>query len=157
MMHLRKSVAIAITAISMGAMATATLAAPPKGEHKPTEEQLARMEKKHAEHLQALHDKLNITASQEIAWRTYLEKTEPKRGERPVPPEQEEKLTTPERLEKALQRHKDMQQHLEARLAATKALYAVLTPEQRTVFDTPPHRGERKPHGDKKPPVPVAP
>lgn len=90
-----------------------------------------RMEKFRSE----LHEKLNLTPQQESAWKTFTEKTKlsapwPK-GERSELTE----LTTPERMERMLNRMKEFEGRMAERLAAVKEFYAVLTPEQRKVFD----------------------
>lgn len=117
----------------------------PRARPVPSAEAIARFEQEHARRQQALHDKLNITAAQEGAWATYRKAMDIK----PMPPKEEAAtLTTPERLERELAHMKERQTHLVDRIAATKALYAVLTPEQQQAFDAHHAHGPR-PHGKK--------
>lgn len=90
-----------------------------------------RIAKHHAE----LHARLKLTAAQEPAWKTFTDATTP--AAMPTPPERKdmEKLTTPERMEKMLERAKEHQAKMQDRLAALKTFYAVLTPEQQKTFD----------------------
>lgn len=91
-----------------------------------------RMERYRAE----LHDKLKLTPQQENAWRTFTERT--KAAAAPWPRDERAELaslTAPERMERMLARMKEFEGRMAERLAAVKEFYAVLTPEQRKVFD----------------------
>lgn len=90
-----------------------------------------RMAKREAE----LRDKLKLTAAQEPAWKTFTEKMKP--GNPPARPDRAEmeKLTAPERMEKALAMMKEREKRMTERVAAVKEFYVVLTPEQQKVFD----------------------
>ncbi|MGZ3275947.1 MAG: Spy/CpxP family protein refolding chaperone [Caulobacteraceae bacterium] len=92
---------------------------------------------------QRLHDLLQIKPEQETAFRTFvssLQQLRPQRGplrdgtgqagpRRGGSPDQPgASLTTPERLDRRLQQ-------LQKETAAVKTFYAVLSPEQRKVFD----------------------
>ena len=93
---------------------------------------------------QELHDKLAITANQEAAWNTFVEKTKPgeksgeKVGERHEKADWSElsKLSTPERLDLMLAKAKEREQRFAVHVQATKDLYQQLTPAQQKVFDT---------------------
>ncbi len=82
-----------------------------------------------------LHDVLKLTPEQEPAWKTYVGKMQP-----PSPPafdrEAWNKLTTPERMEKMQEQAAARQQRMSEHLAAVKEFYAVLTPEQKKIFDS---------------------
>ncbi|PIQ52163.1 MAG: hypothetical protein COW02_10945 [Comamonadaceae bacterium CG12_big_fil_rev_8_21_14_0_65_59_15] len=103
----------------------------------PTQMQ-ARFDARNAE----LKAQLKITAEQEAAWNAYTEAMKPAASmmnfQRPDPAEMA-KLTTPERLDKMqqlrAQRMGDMFAATDKHVAATKALYAALTPEQQKTFD----------------------
>jgi Spy/CpxP family protein refolding chaperone len=85
----------------------------------------------------ALHKKLNLSAEQETAWKAYTEKMQAisqSVSGRPEPGEMR-LLSTPERLEKMQSMMKEHEKYMEGRIAAIKAFYDVLTPEQRKVFD----------------------
>lgn len=85
--------------------------------------------------LAALHDKLKLSAEQEAAWKTYGEKMQAALPQNRPDREEIRKLSTPERLDKMLALMKEGEKHMEARAAAVKEFYAVLTPEQRKLFD----------------------
>lgn len=103
----------------------------------------ARAEKR----LTALKAKLKITAAQEGAWTTFSTAMKPATNAKgpmgmrhdPAQRAEMEKLTTPERIEKmrALrQGHQtQMNAEMDKRADATKAFYAVLSSEQKAVFD----------------------
>lgn len=86
-------------------------------------------------HQAQLHAKLKLSEAQEPAWKTFIAASTP--TGMPTPPERKEmdKLTTPERMEKMLERSKEHQSKMQERLAALKTFYAVLTPEQQKIFD----------------------
>ena len=109
---------------------------------------------KRAEHMKewmgkrqaALHDKLKLNADQETAWKAYVAGATPPAMPPRMNRDEMMKLSSPERMEKMLGMMKDRQAHMETRLAALKKFYAVLTPEQKQVFDTevgPHHRARQ--------------
>jgi periplasmic protein CpxP/Spy len=113
-----------------------------------------RMAKRQAE----LKAKLKITPAQEGAWTTFAASMQPPAnmaggmmGMRHDPKVKAEmdKLTTPERIDKMqamrAERMKTMSAEMDKRGAATKAFYAVLSSEQKAVFDAVAMRGGR--HG----------
>jgi len=89
-----------------------------------------------------LKNQLKITADQQAAWRAYTDAMKPgaamQNHQRPDPAEMA-KLSTPERLDKMqtlrAQHMAEMSAAMDKRAQATKALYAVLTPEQQKLFD----------------------
>jgi Spy/CpxP family protein refolding chaperone len=85
--------------------------------------------------MKALHDKLKLTDTQEVAWAKFAAATEPKPG---VPSNmvEEKSLTVPQRMERMLDRIHQHEQLMSVHLVALKEFYAVLTPEQQKVFDT---------------------
>jgi protein CpxP len=103
---------------------------------------LEKMKEKIAKHQAELHDKLKITAAQEPAWKTFIQVVTP---ERMVPEKDSgmDKMTTPERMQRSLERMKEHQGQLQKKLEATKAFYAVLSPEQQKIFDNS-HRHMKK-------------
>jgi Spy/CpxP family protein refolding chaperone len=101
----------------------------------------AKMAQMHTKHMADLKAKLKITASQEAAWNTFSDAMKPPAdmmGKRPDRSEMD-KLTTPERIDKMRAMHKEhmaaMETAMDKRGDATKALYAVLSPEQQKAFD----------------------
>lgn len=138
MTTLRKRLLIGLVAAGFGAGSAAAFADKPDcgpmgfGVHARGGERMnAYMERR----LSDLHGKLKLNASQENAWRSYADKMKP--ADMPARPDRDEldKLPTPERMEKMQALMKDREQHMTTRVAATKEFYAVLTPEQRKIFD----------------------
>jgi protein CpxP len=134
---------IGISAIALAAGACAAHAADGERDGKFAERMKARMEKRAAE----MHDKLHLNASQEAAWNAYIAKMKP--ATPPSRPNRAEidKLTAPERMEFMLSRMKEHEQKMADRVAATKEFYAVLTPEQKKIFDDGFKFGMRHRHG----------
>ncbi len=94
-----------------------------------------KMKERMAKHQAEMHDKLKITAAQEPAWKAFIDAMTP--TSMPVRPDHKEmdKLTTPERMEKRLDKMKEHLAKMQTRLTALKTFYAVLTPEQQKIFD----------------------
>jgi periplasmic protein CpxP/Spy len=130
-----------------------------RGDHSSMRERMfgnhqERMAKRQAE----LKAKLKITPAQEGAWTTFTAAMQPPAnmgkgmmGMRHDPKVKAEmdKLTTPERIDKMqamrAERMKTMSAEMDKRGAATKAFYAVLSSEQKAVFDAVATHGGR--HG----------
>ncbi|HEX7647473.1 MAG TPA: Spy/CpxP family protein refolding chaperone [Noviherbaspirillum sp.] len=138
MTSIRKCLLIGFSAITLAAGACAAQAAdnqqgPQGGMHdgRFAEHMKARMEKRAAE----MHDKLHLNPSQETAWNAYIAKMKP--ANPPSRPDRAalDKMTAPERMEFMLARMKEHEQKMADRIAATKEFYAVLTPEQKKIFD----------------------
>jgi protein CpxP len=95
--------------------------------------------------------KLQITPAQEAAWSAFAATMQPMawqgQGRQGPGPQDMSQMTAPQRLDamRAMrtQRMTEMNTRMDQRDSAVKALYAVLTPEQRKVFDaeTLPKRG----------------
>jgi Spy/CpxP family protein refolding chaperone len=110
----------------------------------------AMMDKRHA----ALKAQLKITAAQEAAWTSFIDAHKMPAGmmeKRQSVMADMAKLTTPERIDKMkelrTQRMAEMTAAMDKRADATKAFYAVLTPEQQKVFDAHAMMGEGRGHG----------
>jgi periplasmic protein CpxP/Spy len=127
-----------------------------RGDHSSMRERMfgshqERMVKRQTE----LKAKLKITPAQESAWTTFTAAMQPPAGgmmgmrHDPKVKAEMDKLTTPERIDKMqamrAERMKTMGAEMEKRGAATKALYAVLSTEQKAVFDAVAMHGGR--HG----------
>jgi predicted phage-related endonuclease len=82
-----------------------------------------------------LHDVLKITPDQEIVWKKLTESEHSMTRVAHESAEDLAKLTTPERGEKRLEHMKAEQAQMAEHVAAIKAFYAALTPEQKTTFD----------------------
>jgi periplasmic protein CpxP/Spy len=145
MLNLKKHLITGIAAAGIGLVAMSSFAQmpppdgpAPEGLHAPSAEQLAKFEEQRAKLEAELHDKLKITAAQEGAWKTFLDKSMPARpATPPARPDKDEmeKLTTPQRLDQMAELMKKHEAEMAARIAATKEFYAVLSPEQKKVFD----------------------
>lgn len=97
----------------------------------------AMMDKRHA----ALKAQLKLTAEQEPAWTAFMDSHKVPAGMKDKQAAMADlaKLSTPERIDKMKELHTqhmgEMTAAMDKRGAATKALYAVLTPEQKKAFD----------------------
>lgn len=143
----RKRLLIGIAALSLGSGAVTAYADMP-GDHMGAPGAMddhgkfgGRMKEHMVRRAAELHDKLKLNASQETAWKTYIAKVKP--GEFPARPDPAEldKLTAPERMERMLAHMKDAEKRMADHIAATKEFYAVLTPEQKKIFDDEFRRG----------------
>jgi hypothetical protein len=94
------------------------------------EQRGAMLEQQHKK----LHEALKLTAAQEGPWKKLVDAEMPM-AKAPVKPESWDKLTTPERAEKMLERMKERQGAMTDHLAALKEFYAALSAEQKKTFD----------------------
>ncbi|MDD5056436.1 MAG: Spy/CpxP family protein refolding chaperone [Sideroxydans sp.] len=108
---------------------------------------IERMQKMHDARMTNLHDKLKLTSKQEAAWKKFAA-FDPVRGTNRPDPAEMDKLNAPQRMEKGLERMREMETKMAEHLAVLKEFYAVLTPEQQKVFDdempAPGARGQRR-------------
>ncbi len=101
----------------------------------------AKMQARMDQRANALKAQLKVTPAQEAAWTTFAAAMKPTGAMLANRPDREQlaKLTTPQRIDtmQALhtKRMADMSAAMTQRGEATKAFYAVLTPEQQKVFD----------------------
>ncbi|BEV14626.1 Spy/CpxP family protein refolding chaperone [Herbaspirillum sp. DW155] len=154
MLTIKNRILAGIAAVSISAVTLSAFAQMPAGGqggplgHSPSPEQIARFEQMRAKHQAELHDKLKITASQEAAWKLFLDKTKPVPFDQAGRPSKDEwaKLSTPERLDKQLDMMRKREAFAEQRIAATKEFYATLSPEQQKIFDAEHARMERHRH-----------
>jgi hypothetical protein len=82
---------------------------------------------------------LRLQPDQRDAWRTYTDAIAQDRASHPNPSDMAQRLNlmqTPERLDAMIEQMKSDEAAFQRRAAATKAFYAVLTPDQRQTFDT---------------------
>ena len=124
----------------------------PRGEHRG---ERGNPGERMAKYQARLHDKLKLTAAQEPAWTTFKAANAPTKpnGDWKAKREAFAKLSAPERMEQWIALSKERIAGQESRLASLKTFYAVLTPEQKKVFDDSVpggkhggHRGHRGPH-----------
>lgn len=130
-----------------GALAQEQPVAPAAGGVHGTHDPMAwrqHMEEKRAARLKALHDALNIRPNQETAFSAYAAAMTPPPGgaghhHAHNGSATAQALTTPQRLDQMAQRIDDrtarMKEAFQRRAAATKALYAMLNPDQQRTMD----------------------
>jgi protein CpxP len=163
---LRKNVLIALTAfgIAGASLAQTAPAQPAEGRHGHAAsaeqraafkaERQAKRAERQAQHAAKLRAELKLTPQQEPAFNAFLAAGKP--AQRPQARSEHGKLAAlpaPQRMQQHIERQKQRTARMEARLAALNNLYAVLTPEQKQVFDSKAmrfggkHRGHRGGHG----------
>ena len=136
----RKSFLIGLTVLSMGT-GTLALAAHANEDHPASasagrhEDHAGKFAERMAKHQARLHDKLKLTAAQEPAWKTLTAATT--KGAMPARMDHAAiaNMSAPERLEKWIAASKERITQQESHLADLKTFYAVLTPEQKKIFD----------------------
>ncbi len=144
---LRKSILIALTAFSVGATTLAAHADEGRNGYAAKQEQMgAKFAAGMAKHQAKLHALLKLTAEQEPAWTTFVAAIAPTTP--PVPHDRAAiaKLSALDRMAKMIDGMKLHTTAMEAHLAALKTFYAVLTPEQQSVFDANTMGGAHGPH-----------
>lgn len=104
----------------------------------PSPEQMAAF---HAKRIAHMHDTLMITPAQETAWNRFVASMQPAphpkadradgKGERAAMAH----LTAPQRMARMIEMQKQRTAALEQRQGALSSFYAVLSPEQKKVFD----------------------
>ena len=101
----------------------------------------AQMAKHLQDHEAKLHDSLKLTAAQEPAWKTFTDSIHEQMSamqaaHKSMPSHAEmDKLSAPELLENHLAIMQKQMTNMQNHLAALKAFYAVLTPEQQTTMN----------------------
>jgi protein CpxP len=100
-----------------------------------SDRQIERMEKMREDHQARLHEKLKLTAQQETAWKKFTASQPFPNKATKLDPAEMKKLTAPQRMEKGVEHMRAMEKTMTEHLAAVKAFYAELTPEQQKVFD----------------------
>ena len=109
----------------------ATAAAPAQGHHRHDPAQRAAMVNKH---LADLKQKLQVTSAQESAWSSFSAAMQPTAHQRPDRSALAA-MPTPDRLDHLRALRDQRNAEMDRRAEATKAFYAVLTPEQQKTFD----------------------
>lgn len=127
---LRKSFIIGLAVLGLGATTLSAQAA----DSRPGQRH-ANWGERAAEHQQKLREQLKLTPSQDAAWATFAAAIEPAaRGERPAHADWKS-MPAPQRMEQRIEMARQHVTRMETRLAALNTFYAVLTPEQKKVFD----------------------
>ena len=134
MTYFSQQIPALLFAASLGAMAAnpafAQSSAAETG-HQTQHRQGKMMERHHNQ----LHQALKLTAEQEPLWKKLMDSEHPASESTGTKPSEVAKLTMPERLELKLERAKAHQAQMTIHLAALKALYQTLTPEQKKTFE----------------------
>lgn len=151
---LRKNLVVTLAALGMAsaALGVQAQARPPAAEgrhgHAVTVEQCqARMAERRTEHQTRLHDALKLTPAQEPAWKSFIASSALAKAGACVERGAMANLPAPQRLEKRIALQKERTANMEAHLAALNSFYAVLTPEQKKVFDEQSRHGHHRGHG----------
>ena len=152
----RHTVAVAVlAALALPVLAQPTPANPPAvgaaaapdarkgpGEHR------ERHQAHKAKRTAALKEQLKLTPNQEPAWNSYMASIQQGDGHARLDRKDMHKLTTPERIDHMRALRAQHAAEADRRGEATKAFYALLTPEQQKTFDARTHRmGPRGGHG----------
>lgn len=113
--------------------------AQPRCEARHGQQAHAERQAKRAAHLTGLKEKLKLGAGQEAAWNAFAAAAQPGPRhpgmDRKAMHEEFAKLSTPERLDRMQALSEMRRARMAERIAATKAFYAQLSPEQQRVFD----------------------
>ncbi len=152
---MKKTLLVALASLSLGAAMAPAQAQNQDGRHghaarqESGQQRMEAMRAKHAERfterMGKLHEKLKLSAAQEPAWTTFVAAMTPAaRTHHAVDRAAIAAMPAPERLEKRISMAKTHVTAMEAKLAALKAFYAVLTPEQKKTFD---ENAGRRGHG----------
>ena len=132
---LRKSIIIGLTVLGLGGTTLAVQAHDGRGHAAKHEQMKAKWGERAAKREQKLHDALKLAPNQEAAWAAYSTAVKPaaraERGERGA----WKTMAAPERMAKRIEMARQRVTIMETRLQATNAFYAVLTPEQKKLFD----------------------
>ena len=120
-----------------------------------------RMQERMKMRQQQLYDALKLTPAQEKAWEAFQQSHPAANGVQRPDPAEFAKLPAPERAEKMLENMKQHEAAMGKHVAAMRAFYDQLSPEQKKVFDEQfmqrPQRGMRGgPRGNPQPPAPPA-
>lgn len=134
--NISRNILVALAVAGMGGAALAADAPQGRHGHAAGQEQMhARWAERAAAQQAKLHALLKLTPSQEAAWASYTAATRPgERGQRPDRAAMAA-MPAPARMEQHIAMAKQRVAMMESRLAALKAFYAVLTPEQKKLFD----------------------
>jgi len=122
---------------SLGFVAAPALAAPQDcGARGPHGESFGHHARHMKQHHKKLHSLLKLTPEQEVAWKKMVDIEQPMMDKAdPMKSDDWAKLTTPERADRMVERMKAHHARQVEQVAAMKEFYAVLSPEQKKIFD----------------------
>ncbi len=116
------------------------------------QKRMERMQQRMAKRMAAFKEKLQLSPGQEGAWTAYTEALKPTARQQRPDRAEFARLTTPERIDRMRAVRQARAVEMDKRADATKAFYAVLSAEQKKVFDDSTlrrgHRGHHRHHGD---------
>lgn len=137
MNSIRKNILIGLAVLSIGGTSLAVQAQEGRaaGAAVTKEQKHAQWSERAAARQQKLREQLKLTPSQDAAFASYMAARKPQRQGQKVEREAWKTMSTPARMELRLERARGRLAAMENQVAATKAFYAVLTPEQQKVFD----------------------
>lgn len=134
---LRKRIIIGMAVLGLGSTTLSAQAYAHDGQHPAAshEQKKAMWGERAAKREQKLHESLKLAPAQLAAWSAYTAAMKPaarpERGQRGA----WKTMAAPERMAKRVEMAKLRVTKMASRLEATKAFYAVLTPEQKKQFD----------------------
>jgi len=118
---------------------------PPHVSEQQKTQMLAKRAEKRAKRLQELKVFLQLQANQEAAWSSfYAAMQKPLVKPERLKPEEIEKLTTPERIDKMMALKAEHDSQMSSRMAAVKTFYAGLNAQQQKVFDMQWHAANKR-------------
>ena len=96
-------------------------------------------QEKHSENFEkrmnALHDELALSESQQVAWQDFTVALTPTAHEAKHDRSEFSQLTTPERLDRMLNMMKLRQEKMASHIQSIESFYSTLTSEQQKIFD----------------------
>ena len=96
-------------------------------------------QEKHSENFEkrmnALHDELALSESQQVAWQDFTVALKPTAHETKHDRSELAQLTTPERLDRMLNMMKLRQEKMASHVQSIEGFYSTLTSEQQKIFD----------------------
>ena len=133
-------------ALSLAAVASAQQEGPPPGppgaeagqRQGDPSQMRAHFQERRQHRQQVLHDALGLRADQEGAWQAFIASERRPEGERGMRRHEEggrAELSTPQRLDRMMERLQERQSRFAQRAEAMKRFYALLDPRQQKTFD----------------------
>lgn len=132
---LRKSIIIGIAVLGLGGTTLAVQAHEGQGHGAKHEQMKAKWGERAAKRELKRQETLKLTPAQQAAWSTYTSAVKPAANKERTERGAWNTMAAPDRMAKRIEMARQRVTMMETRLEATKAFYAVLTPEQKKLFD----------------------